>query len=139
MNYPTKKAFIGRTVKILEQYERLEKELPKDEQYGETLFVNCLMGLLIITKEEYLSKKKYLDRLPKLKAVSVAGTKVDLTRMLILNFRNPVAHYDFELKDDDKDNKIDAIEFTNIAKFNLQELKSFIVKFAKELHAAVDE
>jgi len=134
MVYTTKKDFIKRTLELIDQYEIFRKTIPPREQHESTLFANCLMGLLIIAKEEYLAK------IPTGIAItSIAGTEIDVSRMLITALRNSIAHYDFDLKDMNGDEIIDAIEFKNIGIFDLFKFKPFIKDFAKALYEAIPD
>ena len=56
---PSNKEFIHRTIKVLEQYENVKNKL--DCSYSRTLFINCCVGLLLLSKEiayKRLSNKK---------------------------------------------------------------------------------
>ena len=46
---PSNKEFIHRTIKVLEQYENVKNKL--DCSYSRTLFINCCVGLLLLSKE----------------------------------------------------------------------------------------
>src|SRR5258708_21017750 len=92
--YNAKKDFIKRTIDIIEQYDHIKDSLPPEKQHEDTLFVNCLMGLLIIAKEEYIK------RIPtRVATTDVAGTQIDVTRILITQLSNAIDHYYFELID----------------------------------------
>lgn len=43
------KEFILRTIRVLEQYENVKNKL--DYSYSRTLFINCCVGLLLLSKE----------------------------------------------------------------------------------------
>jgi hypothetical protein len=130
--YNTEKDFIQRSIEIVRQYDVLKNEIPPKQQYEETMFVNFLMGLLIVTKEEYLA------HIPKGFALTtVAGVQIDLTKLFFIQLRNAIAHYNFKLLDKDNDERIDSIEFKNIGVFKLDTFKPFILDFAQQLHDAI--
>ncbi len=46
---PSNKEFIHRTIRVIEQYENIKNKL--DCSYSRTLFINCCVGLLLLSKE----------------------------------------------------------------------------------------
>jgi len=54
--------FITRSLEIIEQYDCLvAPSVEPHKQYEETLFINCLLGLLILPKERWAEQIKGLD------------------------------------------------------------------------------
>ena len=106
--------FVKRTKTIIEQYEKFH--IDKNEKYEVTLFINCLVGLLIIPKEYWF------DSLPTeivsenewgISTEDIDFIKEDETKNIkniAKHIRNSLAHYRFEMYDDIK-NKLNEIEF----------------------------
>ncbi|MDR0834651.1 MAG: hypothetical protein LBN93_10805 [Candidatus Symbiothrix sp.] len=105
--------FVCRTRTIIEQYDRLQ--IDEKEKFEVTLFINCLVGLLIIPQQhwydnlptEIISQEKWGISPNDIKKNNKDNTVNEVARHL----RNSVAHYNFKVISDDVSKKIDKIKF----------------------------
>ena len=116
--------FIKRTKIIIQQYENIHVE-KTEEKFEKTLFINCLLGLLIIP-QQYLFDKLPNTRIntnwgileSEIRFIKESNKSInDITRHL----RNSISHYNFEILSNDSD-EIESIKF--IDKFDKNK-KSF--------------
>jgi len=49
--YQVEIEFVRRTLNLVNQYEQLKELYDFEEQYNHTLLINCLLGLIILPKE----------------------------------------------------------------------------------------
>jgi hypothetical protein len=95
--------FVKRTLCILEQYKK--SEIPKEDKFEITLFVNCLLGLILIPKSKLWDKSIILkDPIETwgIKNSQITTIEDDNTISNVLyHLRNSIAHYRFELKSED--------------------------------------
>ncbi|MCI0711124.1 MAG: hypothetical protein L0154_13285 [Chloroflexi bacterium] len=71
--------FIERTLKIIDQYERLVRgKVDLDKEYEVTLLMNCLLGLLIYPQQ--MAIQKNMDRWLAKEFVTNAGSEWGLRR-----------------------------------------------------------
>lgn len=127
--------FIERTMNLVSQYESILHKYPFEKQYNYTLLLNCLLGIIVMPKEHLFShipnhrltsvvkKEMGLNK-------SVINTKNKTIRDLIIDLRNSIAHFDFEIRSNDDNFLIDNIVFrdnkTEIAVFKSNELLPFL-------------
>ena len=131
--------FIERTMNLITQYESDLNKYPFEQQYNYTLLLNCLLGIIVMPKEQFfahipnhritsdLKKEMGLNK-------SVINPKIQFLRELIIDLRNSIAHFDLEIKSTDDKFLIDKIIFkdnqTSIAEFKSDELLPFIRYYA---------
>ena len=91
--------FISRTMQLLNQYQTsIIGKVPKSEEFEVTLLINCLLGLLIVPKEQCYDKiplKDFVDLhswgiLPEY--VTLPDAQVNNLRQLVRLLRNCTAH-----------------------------------------------
>lgn len=135
---------ISRTKKILEQYDTY---VPTRDQssYRDTLFINCLVGLLIIPKE------KWFDSLPTeivnrndwgISDSDILLIKGDLksVQQVARRIRNSISHYNFKvlgdgsgqlekIKFEDRDGSIETFEAT----IKIEDMRVFVEKLTDYL------
>ena len=143
--------FIKRTKRIIEQYEQLVMPIvPKIEQYETTLFLNCLVGLLIIPEQ------KWFENLPETVVTEIEwgispaiisiitdskGIQEDKTvKNVAKHLRNSIAHNNFNVLKADvitdirfkdyKDKRKTLQTFSAI--ISVKEITKFVQKFAEE-------
>lgn len=149
MGYNVQEDFIARTLKIIAQYDKCTRGYTDDKKYEETLFVNCLMGILIITEAKYLDFC-LKDRTQCISVQTKDGQAFFLTRENVEHLRVSVAHYNVELKSRELKSRIEAIkfsfkkkdseeEFRKPVEFELAKFKPAIVKFGDQLLNAIKE
>lgn len=145
---------IERTLKILDQYEQhvVQDEKVEDaEKYEVTLLINCLLGLLVLPKEQFESElpTKLLDECKEWglskDIVKSWGTypkelrqdKPKHVREFVRRLRNSAAHCNFKVLG--RDGKIHLIEFKDdhqfCAEFPVGNLHTFVTKLAEFLLA----
>lgn len=138
--------FVCRTKKIIEQYDKLEIE--NGEKFEVTLFINCMVGLLIIPQQ------KLFDKLPTV-VIDKANWGIDPNVIKIgekdicnvaRHLRNSISHYNFNsfsLNDE-----IEGFEFTDInkqekttfkAQIKISELKVFVEKLIETFIVEINE
>lgn len=87
--------FVKRTLKILVQYEK-KLTLPKSEKYEVTLFINCLMGLIVVP-QQFWSKEMndritdYEKVIPSKKNISFIEDEYNFINVF-RHLRNAAAH-----------------------------------------------
>jgi len=133
--------FVDRTKQIIKQYDNGIIPAEK-EKYEVTLFLNCLVGLLI------LPQQKWYDDLPtnittsndwgideaEIKIIKNSNLKDEDKTIanIAKHLRNSVAHYRFEVFSDEK-KEIKDIEFTDFkGKEKIEEEKTFEAKISVE-------
>lgn len=103
--------FVNRTVSILEFYKKLD--LKESENFEVTLFVNCLLGLIIIPKSKLWDKSIIIEDSIEtwgLKDSQIKTIKDRKTISKVLyHLRNSISHYRFQLLSED--GKIKEIRF----------------------------
>jgi len=141
--------FVDRTKQIIEQYDNGIIPTEK-EKYEVTLFLNCLVGLLI------LPQQKWYDDLPtnittsndwgideaEIKIIKNPNLKEEDKTIanIARHLRNSVAHYRFEVFSDEK-KEIQEIKFTDFkgkektfeAKISVESLRKFTEKLTDVL------
>ena len=139
--------FVIRTKFILKQYEEIEVKEP-NEKYEDTLFINCLLGLLILPQQHWF------DNLPTQSLDKDWGiTSSDITLInskknianISRHLRNSISHYRFTVLPD-KSGNIEKIEFIDFyekkdkkkietfkATISLKKMKIFAEKFSNYL------
>jgi hypothetical protein len=131
--------FIDRTMKLISQYESILHKYPFEEQYNYTLLLNCLLGIIVMPKEQfftYIPNHRISSELKKEMGLinSVINSKNKTLRELIIDLRNSIAHFDFEIRSIDDNFLIDNIVFkdneTEIAEFKSDELLPFLRYYA---------
>lgn len=141
MKYTVQHDFIKRTLNILEHYDDITKYYLEEYKSEATLFVNCLMGLLIITDEKYihLCVKK---REESICVFTKTRQAFFLNKENVEHLRDSVAHYDVKLKSNPPKERIEGIEFTfknrngevrEVVEFELVAFKPAIIEFANRL------
>ena len=139
--------FVERTKHILNHYEQINLKEINDEKYEITLFMNCLMGLVVFPQqiwfdnvpEDSLEKNWYIKN-EHIKDIS--GDKRTL-KNFARHIRNSVAHGNFYplSADKGKTKKITHLRFLDYsddskttitldAKIPVQTMKKFTLKFA---------
>ena len=151
MEYKNQFDFITRTKEIIKQYKR--GQIPKEEKYEITLFLNCLVGLLIIPQQkwyrqlptEIITEKEWgisADDIIIAKRYTVKTAKLTEQRKTIKNvathLRNSIAHYSFEVQKG-QSGKIGSIKFEDFAD-NKKTIKTFeIIMSIDNLRKFTDE
>jgi len=111
------KDIINRTKSIIEQYENFFIE--PEKKYEETLFINCLVGLLIIPQQHWFGKlPKDIVALEEWGICPDSITIIKSSRRdedknienIARHMRNSVSHYNFKVIPDDS-GQINKIEF----------------------------
>lgn len=92
--------FIQRTKKIIEQYDSIHFE-NSNEKFEKTLFINCLLGLLIIPQQYWF------DNLPDTKTNNSWGILESEINFIVednksvknitRHLRNSISHYTFQI------------------------------------------
>lgn len=134
--------FIERTLKLIDQYYRVLKNYPFEEQFNYTLMINCLLGLIVMPKERVISYVP-TERLTREYQATMGspslevGANVATLRDLIWALRNAVAHFDIKVTSEDDKNLIDWLEFSDsendgalVARFRGSELLPFLRYYA---------
>lgn len=130
--------FVGRTLRLIDQYLGLVNQFKFEEQYNYTLTLNCLLGLIVMPKEKAVS---YIptDRLTseykkKIGLVeSHISEEIATLRDLITKLRHSVAHFDITVKSEDERRLLDWVEFKDsengnvtLARFRANEIFPFL-------------
>lgn len=143
--------FTMRTMLLLEQYqEEVVAKKPFFEQFNYTLLLNCLLGLVVMSKEKVLSAI-HTDRLTeglKLK-MGIADSELPGPEMTLRGFikklRHSIAHFDIEVVSTDEQNKFDFIRFKEtdnqqvFASFVANEIYPFLRYYTDCLHRNLDQ
>jgi hypothetical protein len=138
MSYNAKKDFIKRSLALLEQYDEFirREDMAESTKYEETLFLNCLIGLLVIIDRDYRGPTRasggYVIRLRD-------GRPYSLSEQNISKLRNRVVHSEIEFRDENQDGKIDAISIPEVGSFNLSDLKPIIKSFAEDVYRRIPD
>lgn len=106
--------FINRTKKIIEQYEK--NNLPKEDRFEVTLFLNCLVGLLILPQQHWfdnlpptiISEDEWGINEDHISFIKPGETKN--IKAIATHLRNSVAHYYFKAFDNSSQ-EISCIKF----------------------------
>lgn len=140
--------FIKRTQKVLKQYQELN--IDEKNKFEVTLLVNCLVGLLIVPKEEWyedlpdtlLTKNEWgID--PNTISFITEGEEKNI-KNFVRHLRNSVSHYNFYLTSTNK--KISSIRFEDFtdrtkttitfdAIMKVEDLQKFLEKFSSTMLA----
>lgn len=104
--------FVIRTKIILKQYEEIEVNEP-NKKYEDTLFINCLLGLLIIPQQHWFDNlpTQSLDKEWGITAsdITIINNKKNIDN-ISRHLRNSISHYRFTVLPD-KVGNIEKIEF----------------------------
>lgn len=126
-------------MKLISQYESVLYKYPFEEQYNYTLLLNCLLGIIVMPKEQFFShvpNRRITADLKKEMGLekSIINKKIITLRELIIDLRNSIAHFDFEIRSNNDDFLIDNIIFKDneneIAEFKSSELLPFLRYYA---------
>ena len=136
--------FIVRTKAILEQYETFP--LAKEDKFEDTLFLNCLVGLIILPQQHWfenlptdlISKKDW--GIEQHQILYITETEIKSVDNIARHIRNSLAHYRFEVFGNHKGN-ISKIKFKDYYKnkktfeatITSKNLKDFANKFSSYL------
>lgn len=148
---PSNKEFILRTIRVLGQYEDVKNQL--DCSYSRTLFINCCVGLLLLSKEiayKQLPNKK--DNLLGwgISVDSIQKCKPHLTpKHVTRHLRNAISHgcFDFAVEKD-QSIPINHISFEDYslngkptfqALIPFDEFKTFVLRVSNEALKILDE
>ena len=143
------KDFINRTKTIIEQYEKFQ--IAEKEKFEITLFLNCLVGLLILPQQhwfdslptELISQKEWGINQNHISNIKETKNVKDIARHL----RNSIAHYEFTAFSNTL-NKISSIQFkdkdksgslTFEAEIPLPNLRQFTTKLTDTLIIEMDK
>ncbi|KAA6330229.1 hypothetical protein EZS27_021044 [termite gut metagenome] len=143
--------FINRTKEIIRQYN--DFRIVEKEKYKDTLFLNCLVGLLILPQQywfdsfptELVSQKEWGINPSHISSIKDGETKKikDIARHL----RNSIAHYEFKAFDN-ASSQISSINFkdkdrvgnvTFEATIPLHSLRQFVTKLTETLITEMDK
>jgi hypothetical protein len=136
------RAFMRHTLAIVRDYRG---------EFDATLLVNCLLGLLIVPKEDYLKAipADPLDNLPnwgiQRSSIIAAGrvspksqVKVTNLRELVTSLRHAVAH--FNVRPFPDHGEVRGFVYTNgiglHARISLSEMREFVTRLAEHLERA---
>lgn len=129
--------FVQRTIEIIKQYEKFQ--IDKKEKFEVTLFINCLVGLLILPQQywfdnlptDIVSQREWGISPEHISTIKKGETKnvKDIARHL----RNSVAHYNF-IAFKNSSSKICSIQFRDKKVINKtkKEIKTFEAKIPIE-------
>ncbi len=146
-NCNTEKEFIDRTNKIINQYSNLEGKLG-EKFYDVTLYLNCLLGLLVLPREwklEQLSDKEIPTSIKNtlIKAVDQKNNKIEVTfKEYIIGLRNGIVHFGQKssLRFINTDDVISSIEIDGERKYGKNKLYySFNLENGNELATVIKE
>ena len=135
--------FMRRTLKVVQNYSG-----PSDA----TLLLNCLLGLLIVPKENLIDEVPN-DPVEDLGRWGISPSSIkqwgayqdgnqhpETLRQLVWSLRNSVAH--FRIKPRARDRRCIGFDFSDQSGFrasiNLKELRHFVELLAKHLESAID-
>lgn len=143
----TDEELIGRTQKILEQYEALELQLC-EEYFDVTLYFNCLLSLIVLPRGAKLNQLEELQVPESIKKTikevidKDKGRKDINFKQYITGLRNGVAHFgeNNSLKFKNDGETITAVEITgSINKRTIQITYEFDLKNGNQLKKTVEE
>lgn len=130
--------FIKRTKKIIEQYDNIHFQ-NSEERFEKTLFINCLVGLLIIPQQHWfniLPRKKITENWGIRECdIKFISNNIKTIRNIARHLRNSITHYNFKILPD-KNGEIEKIKFIDInndvksfeAIIKIDNLKTFTYK-----------
>jgi hypothetical protein len=143
--------FVDRTRKIIEQYDK--SAIPKKDKFEVTLFLNCLIGLLILPQQywyddlptEIISQKEWGISPEHISLMKQGETKniKDISRHL----RNSISHYRFKAFENSSA-EISRIQFEDIdqsgnktfeATIPLGNLRQFVIKLSESFMIKMDK
>lgn len=152
---PSNKVFILRTIKVIEQYENVKDQL--DCSYSRTLFINCCVGLLLLSKE--IAYKQLPNS-----AASMIDWGIDINKeknkickclphispkQIARHLRNSISHGNFDFAvDDGLSIPINHISFDDYnengdltfrALIPFSEFQAFVLKLSKEALMILDK
>lgn len=141
--------FIERTQKILKQYQELS--IDEKNKYEVTLFVNCLVGLLIVPQQEWfndlpetlLTKDEWgIDP----NTISIREGEEKNIKNFVRHLRNSLSHYNFRFQS--KNERISSVRFEDFTGYNktdenktfdatidVGDLRKFVEKFISTMLA----
>jgi len=133
--------FVSRTREILDQYEAFQ--IDEDKKYCDTLFVNCMVGLLIIPKEhwfEHLPEDIIDEEIWGINEDHISfirSNELKNVKNISTHLRNSISHYRFKILA--KDGILDRIQFTDKnseptfnAEIPLLNLRKFVLQLSQE-------
>ena len=131
--------FIERTMKLIAQYDSILYKYEFKEQYNYTLLLNCLLGIIVMPKENLFTHipnhritKELLNEMGL--SNSKINSQITTLRDLIIKMRHSIAHFDLEIISSNDKFLVDHILFKDskiiIAKFNSDELLPFLRYYA---------
>jgi len=131
--------FIERTLHLISQYESQMHKYPFAEQYNHTLFINCLLGVVVLPKERtisFLPNNRLTKELLQNMGIIQSQFHENYTdiKSLVIKLRHCIAHFSFEFESESDDFLINKILFKDtennseilVASFIPSELLSFI-------------
>ena len=128
--------FIDRSLALIAQYESIKHRYKFEEQYDNTLLINCLLGLIVLPKERtitFIPNDRLTPELKKEIGLSKSYLNESITnlRQLIIQLRHSIAHFDIKVVSADDKFLIDEIVFldkngTEIVRFISEDLLPFI-------------
>ncbi|MCD6459436.1 hypothetical protein J7L67_02060 [bacterium] len=140
---PFEHSFMKHTLSIIEKYKG---------EYGATILINCLLGLLVLPKEEFITlipECKIADNIDQwgITFTSIESTSTsrkanlhpNTIRGFVIDLRHAIAHFNIEhvTIDNQLESEVVAFEFTNDhgfkANLKLEELRAFVTKLAQHL------
>ncbi len=155
------RAFIERTIEIIDQYEKwAQPNLLPDGQYEVTLLINCLLGLLVFPQQlahrenwnTWLTEDTLVEVGPEwnisLTDIIGAGCKSEkdqngryipiaieqlTVRQLIRQMRNSVAHSNFQVESSSSTRKIESVVFRSDCDFHMILQVQRLEKFVRKL------
>mgnify|MGYP001114824389 CR=1 FL=1 len=143
--------FMDRTVKLINQYEIIirKERYPFQEQYNYTLLLNCLLGVIVMTKENIFEEIPDDELTEDLKAEmglieSQINPNDNTLKSLVHQLRNSIAHFDLDVLSENENSLIDWIVFkrTNgetVVKFKSTELLDFVRYYADWMKSILEE
>lgn len=141
--------FINRTKEIIKQYDSLvvkNEEISRDEKYEVTLFINCLVGLLILPEQEWfnqlpkeaISKEKW--GISESQVIFIKEGEKKNVKNIARHLRNSISHYNFKVFKESSDEiaGIELEDFEDIKKVNrtfkadlkIEDLRNFAEKLS---------
>lgn len=135
--------FVERSLILISQYESTMHRYKSEDQLNHTLLINCLLGLIVLPKENAINHLPN-DRITrKLKddmglVHSIFNPELAHLRDFIIALRHSVAHFDIHFVSNDDNFLIDSIVFKDhqkgedfyVASFVPAELLSFMRYYA---------
>jgi len=144
MNYAIlERDFIERTLALIDQYDDLTGAFEKEDKFDHTLFLNCLLGLIVVPHSAhytFLPRDKQFSNWG-LNKSRIHDPQVLDTRELVMKLRHSVAHFSFEVHGHVW---IERIVFKNtdgttIIDFEESEMKSFLKTLGQALLVNIDK